>query len=112
MIINGAWYIDALPNQIVIELENGDLKMFFLTPFRELELDDLLQYKGYHPRKCKGQPLPYYLYRFYGLQKNDESLSEVVRFRLRPSEKQKLNTASKNAGKTESEFLRDFVGGL
>ena len=86
--VNGAWYLEALPNQIVTELEDGSLAMFFINPFRAITDKDLRPYKSYHPRKCKGQPLPDYLYRFYGLQRNEESLSEVIRVRVSPSEKE------------------------
>ncbi|MFZ5596093.1 MAG: plasmid mobilization protein [Bacillota bacterium] len=112
MIINGAWYLDSLPNEIVAELEDGKLVMFRLTPFRLITQGDLKDYKGHHPRKCKGQPLPEYLYRFYGLIRNEESLSEVIRVRVSPTEKEKLEAAASNAGKTVSEFLREYIRGL
>ena len=83
--------------------------MFFLTPFRAIKDVDIKPYKGYHPRKCKGQPLPDYLYRFYGLERNDETMSEVVRVRLTPGEKEQLETAATNSEKTVSEFLRDYI---
>jgi hypothetical protein len=110
--INGAWYLDAYPNLIIAEMLDNTLKMFHLTPFRAIKEVDMRPYKGYHPRKCKGSPLPEYLYRFYGLARNDETLSEVVRVRLSPAEKEQLNTAAKNEGKTISEYLRDHIRGL
>lgn len=76
--INGAWYLDAFPNLIIAERMDGTLVMFNLTPFRAIREKDLRPYKSYHPRKCKGQPLPDYLYKFYGLARNEESLSEVI----------------------------------
>jgi hypothetical protein len=112
MIINGAWYLDALPQNIIIERVDGSLATFYLTPFRGIQGNDLMPYKGYHPRKCKGQPLPDYLYRFYGLARNEESLSEVIRVRVSPSEKEKLEATASNAGKTVSEFLREYIRGL
>ena len=110
--INGAWYLDALPNQIVAELEDGSLTKFRLTPFRQITEKDFTPYKSYHPRKCKGQPLPEYLYRFYGLERNEEGLTEVIRVRLSPSEKEKLDSISKNDNKNVSEFIRDYVRSL
>ena len=112
MIINGAWYLNQLPNQVVLERIDGSLGMFCLTPFRAITVKDIKPYKGYHPRKCKGSPLPEYLYRFYGLARNDESLSEVIRVRVSPTEKEKLEAASGNEDKTVSEFLRDYIRGL
>lgn len=110
MIVNGAWNINALPNQIIIELEDGNLVFFFITPFRDIKDEDLKPYTGYHPRKCKGNPLPDYLYPFYGLEKNDESLTEVVRFRLTPTEKTKFESyAASLDGKNMSDVLREFV---
>lgn len=112
MKINGAWYIDTMPTMIVTELESGDLKMFYLNPFKEIKESDLKDYKGYHPRKLKGQPLPTYLYKFYGLEKNEESLSETVRVRLSPSQLEKIEAYAKNNNKNVSETLRDYINSL
>jgi hypothetical protein len=112
MTINGAWYLDALPTCIVIERMDGSLAKFFVTPFRGITDADLTPYKSYHPRKCKGQPLPDYLYKFYGLVRNDESLSEVIRVRVSQSEKEKLEAVASNNGKNVSEFLREYIRGL
>jgi len=109
LIINGAWHINNLPSSIVIERIDGSLGMIKLTPFRAIKTQDVRDYKSYHPRKCKGSPLPEYLYRFYGLARNDETLSEVVRVRISPTEKEKLGTAAKNQNKTVSEYLRDYI---
>lgn len=107
--INGAWYINQLPNNIVMECTDGTLAMFHLTPFRGIKDTDLRPYKGHHPRKCKGQLLPDYLYRFYGLSRSDETLSEVIRVRVSPSEKEKLEAIANNNDKTVSEFLREYI---
>lgn len=111
MIINGAWYVDELPTEIVAELQDGTLKHFNLTPFRHITETDLKSYKGYHPRKMKGQPLPDYLYRFYGLEKSPESLSEVIRIRVSPSEKAAFEAyvASLEPRQNVSDVLREFI---
>lgn len=67
--VNGAWYTDELPNHIVVELEDGSLAKFYMTPFRKVKAGDLSVYKGYHPSKRSGNPLPAYLYSSYGLKK-------------------------------------------
>jgi hypothetical protein len=103
--VNGAWYLDALPIHIVVEKENGELAKYTLVPFREIQESELTVYKSYHPRKCKGQPVPIYLYRFYGLVKNEESASEVIHVRLTPTEKSKLQDAA--GEKNVSEFIRE-----
>lgn len=112
--INGAWYINQLPNHLVIELEDNNLIMVLMTPFRQLSKVDFNDYKGHHPRKCKGQPLPDYLYRFYGLEKNDESATEVIHVRLTQTEKTKIETfaANQEPKKTTSEAVRDYIRGL
>lgn len=110
--INGAWYIDSLPNMIVIEKESGELGMFYLTPFREIKDSDIKDYKGYHPRKVSGKPLPDYLYRFYGLEKNEESLSEVIRIRVSPSQVAKIEAYAKNNNMNVSEVLRKYIDSL
>jgi hypothetical protein len=111
MLINGAWYINELPNDIVLELPNGALKHTELTPFRYVKETDLNPYNGYHPRKIKGQPVPDYLYPFYGLEKSAESLSEVIRVRVSPSEKSafKIYTASLEPRRNVADVLREFI---
>lgn len=112
LVIGGAWYLNALPSHIVVERTDGTLAKFFLTPFRAIKDSDLTVYRSYHPRKCKGQPLPDYLYRFYDLSRNEESLSEVIRVRVSPTEKEKLEAAAANDKKNVSEFLREYIRGL
>ncbi|WP_319403191.1 plasmid mobilization protein [uncultured Anaeromusa sp.] len=112
MFVNNAWHVKQLPNEIVLELVDGRMVFAPMTPFRELNDSELHEYKGYHPRKCSAEPIPGYLYRFYGLEKNEEIASEWVKVRLRPSEKEKLEQAAKDANQNVSEFIRAFVQGL
>lgn len=112
LIVSGAWYINDLPGGIVAELPNGKLISFAISPFRAITEAPADVYTGQHPRKIKGQPLPAYLYQFYGLAKSDETLSEVIRVRVSPSEKERLDAAAAANGKTTSEFLRDYIRGL
>ncbi len=110
--INGAWYIDSLPQSIIMELADGSLVKFTMTPFRDIVEGDWTPYNGIHPRKCLGLPVPSYLLRLYGLavaSDKENVLSEVVRVRISPSEKQKLEAAASNAGETVSELLRRYV---
>lgn len=93
MKIRNAWNISQLPDAYVAELEDGTLKFFRITPFREIAEKDLKDYKGHHPRHCKGVPMPEYLYRFYGLERGESALSEVVRVRMSPEQKGKLDAA-------------------
>ena len=109
--INGAWYLDSLPSNFVIELTDGTLKMATLSPFED-KSESLTDYKGYHPRKCKGQPLPLYMYRFYGLEKSDETASEVVHVRLTPTEKKRLDEYAVEQGKNTSEMIREWARGI
>ncbi len=111
MKINGAWYVAELPTEIVVEMSDGKLFHFNLTPFRKISDADLKPYKGYHPRKMKGQPLPDYLYRFYGLEKSEESLSEVIRLRVSPAEKAAFEAyaASLEPRQNVSDVLREFI---
>lgn len=110
--VNGAWYINQLPQHIVLELDNGSLTKVQMTPFRIISERDFSPYNGYHPRKCKGQPLPDYLYRFYGIDKNKESATEVIHIRVTPAEKAKVDAAAKNDEKSISELVRDYIKGL
>lgn len=68
MKVKSAWHINQLPSHIVLELENGSLKIIRQTPFRQVSEKDLLQYKGHHPAKCNGSMLNPYLMRHYGLE--------------------------------------------
>lgn len=107
--VNGVWVLAAYPTSMVIELETGILKMAHITPLEPLNIDRLRDYKAYHPRKCKGQPLPAYLYKFYGLEKNDETATETLHTRVTLSEKTKIETAAENQGKNVSELIRQFI---
>ena len=110
--VNGAWYLNNLPTMLVVEMVDGDLAMFDMQMFRQVSEGELKPYKGHHPRRMKGNPLPEYLYRFYGLARNEETLSEVIRVRVSPSEKEKLEAVAANGDKTISEFIRDYIRGL
>lgn len=107
--VNGAWHLNNLPTMLVVEMVDGSLVMFDMQRFRQIEESELKEYKGHHPRKMKGHPLPDYLYRFYGLERNEETLSEVIRVRVSPSEKEKLEVAASNEDKTMSQFMRDYI---
>ena len=112
IMVNGAWYIDNMTDNLILELQNGVLGMIKLSPLRIVTEDEICPYKGHHPRKIKGSPLPDYLYRFYGMTRNEATLSEVIRVRVSPSEKEKLEAMAENDGKTVSEFLRDYIRSL
>ena len=110
MIIKNAWFLEACPNEIVIEKEDG---LFFakMTPYRKIKESELRDYKGYHPRKCKGQPLPNYLYRHYGIEKSNETASEVLRVRVTPTEKQKIQADADATDMSLSDYIRTKLNG-
>lgn len=112
MKVTGAWYLDVLPMHIVLELENGELKMAPITPLEPIKPERMTAYKGYHPRKCSGHPLPEYLYKFYGLEKDTESLTEVIRVRVSPSQVAKIEAYAKNNNMNVSEVLRKYIDSL
>lgn len=97
---------------IVVEKTDGSLAMFSLIPFREVKEKDVQPYEGQHPRKIKGTPLPEFLYRLYGLTRNEETMSEVVLVRLSPSEKEKLEAFAANMDSTVSGVLREHIRSL
>jgi len=111
MIVNGVWYVSELQNDIVIELQDGMLVHTALSPFRKIDDTDFKPYKGYHPRKMKGKPLPAYLYPFYGLEKAPENLSEIIRVRISPQEKSAFETyvSSLEPRQNVSDVIRDFI---
>lgn len=108
MTVNGVWNIDQLPSHYVVELSDGSIAKFFLTPFRAITQKDLTVYEGYHPRKMKGQPMPEYLYRFYGL-KLDPDAPDATRVRLKQSEKALYKKYCQNVGTTESDDIREYI---
>jgi len=107
--ISGAWYLTQLPLCIVIELATGELRMIYTSPFRQITNDDLMNYGGYHPRKMRGQPLPNYLYKFYNLEKSNETATEVIHVRLTPSEKLKVESMALDLNKNVSELIRHYI---
>lgn len=112
VVISGAWYIDKLPGGIVIEQVGGILSSISICPFRAIASDDMMFYNGQHPRKLHGVPVPSTLYPYYGLTKSEESLSEVLRVRLAPSELERLKAVADATGKTVSEYAREWISRL
>ena len=109
VVITGAWYIDKIPGGIVIEQVDGILSSIAISPFKAITVDDMMSYDGQHPRKLHGVPVPSTLYPYYGLTKSDESLSEVLRVRLAPSELERLKAVADATGKTVSEYAREWI---
>lgn len=110
--VNGVWYLDRLPGpHAIAEFEDGRLAKFLITKTKPLAEEDFTAYKGYHPRKCKGNPMPEYMYKFYGFEKSNEFLTEVVHVRLKKSEKENLEKYGKNQNPplTASEVVRNYV---
>lgn len=68
--VKAAWYLKGR-NWIVVTLLDNSMHMFNITPFRPITKDDLQEYTGVRPRAKSYNThwLPYYLYRFYGLEK-------------------------------------------
>ena len=69
MKIKNLWSIKAFPLHYILEKENGELHMFYSTPFREVTEKDLTPYKGYHPSLIPGGVAPDYMLNPYGLTK-------------------------------------------
>ena len=76
----GAWYVNTMPNRIVVELPGGELKHFAVVPFRAATLEEMEDYKGYHPAQMTGgaQTVPDYVLRHYGLSLATVSLPVIV----------------------------------
>ena len=106
MIISGAWAIDLLPLHFIIEVPGIGLRVAYVSPFRNLSIEEFTPYKGAHPRKIHGVPMPEYLYRFYGLEKNKEIASEVIHIRVTPTEKNELSTSAKKQDMRLAEYAR------
>lgn len=69
MKIKNVWNIKQLPMKYVAELENGELAMFNIVPFRIVSVGELTPFKGPHPTRQSSTEMPEYLYRFYGLER-------------------------------------------
>ncbi|MBP2643911.1 MAG: hypothetical protein H6Q67_1798 [Firmicutes bacterium] len=107
MLIEDAWYIDELKMEIGIQLPNGNLKKFFITPFRTITETDLKPYYGNPPSKSQIQPLPPYLYRFYGLSRNKQSITQNT-----PVHTGKTNSKTPNSQETPtniSKVIREWL---
>lgn len=110
--VSGAWYVEDLPDKIIAEVGDGKLISFQIDPYRKIKKDDISDYAGPHPRRQHGVPMPAVLYPYYGLEKSEESLSEVLRVRLSPSELERIKAAADVDGKTVSEFAREWIRSL
>lgn len=109
VIVANAWYVDTLPDAVVAEMPSGKLVSFSVSPFRAITEGDMTDYDGQHPRRLSGVPVPAALYPYYGIIKSEESLSEVLRIRLSPSELEKIKAAASADGLTVSEYARGWI---
>lgn len=108
MTVNGVWYVDAFANQCIVEKEDGSLAKFSITPFRNITESELTPYTDIHPRKRKGNPMPGYLYRFYGLELNPDA-TDAVRVRLKVSEKNAYEQYCLQNETTASDDIRRYI---
>ena len=104
MRVRNAWMVPHLPDHFVVELESGEMKRFQTVPYREITKADLQDYVDLHPRRLCGQAMMPLLFKYYGLEKSGETYSEVLKIRVSPSQKEKLETA----GRT-SEVVRRLI---
>jgi len=117
MRISGAWSIEQLPDQYVLELlERGEdgkrrLVKFRLSPCRQITEADFTAYRGYHPRKMKALPLPEYMLKLYGLEGADEPLDETLHLRVSVQDKRRLEEEARARGETLTDYLRYRVFG-
>lgn len=103
------WCLDDDPDHFVIERTNGALEKFVIAPMRIIDENELQPYLGQHPRKLRGRPLDAILYPYYGLEKSEESLSEVIRLRVGPTEKALYEAFCASKGVTSSNDLRNYI---
>jgi hypothetical protein len=109
--VMGAWYVDTAPNLIILESMDKKLWCFDIAPYRTLTEDDLKPYKGKHPRKAKGLSLPSFLFQFYGLERDEETCSEIIHMRVTPSEKEFVESYGENHEPklTNSDVFRSHI---
>ena len=104
MRIVNAWNIKQLPDDYVVELEDGSRAQFAIVPLRKITARDLTPYNGDDPRTCAGQPMPIHMYKFYGLEASSTAKTEVVRVRLTPEQLAKVSSVG-----APSTVIRDLI---
>jgi len=105
----GAWFLADVPEHMVIELADHRMVMAPLRPEKGQTEPDFKLYDGPHPRKCKGQPVPEWQFRFYGMVRVSETASEILRVRLTPSDYKRLSESADAAGKPISDLVREWI---
>lgn len=110
MLINNAW-ING--DYIVIELPNMDLKSFAIEPFRKICEEDLTMHQDMHPKRLKLSALQQHFYKFYGLEKNPLSATEIIAVKLTPVDVVKyekyIAKHEKHKGMSKSDFTRILI---
>lgn len=104
MKIINVWNIKRLPDDYVVELEDGSRAQFHIAPLRKITEQDLKPYRGDDPRKCAGQPMPLYLYKFYDLEVSSAAKTEVVRVRVTPDQLARVSSVG-----APSTVIRDLI---
>jgi len=62
--------LKQLANLVVVEMVDGTLGCFHVAPFRNVDLEALSPYKGYHPNEIESAvPVADYVLPFYGLRR-------------------------------------------
>lgn len=69
MKIKNLWNVKEYPCHYILEKEDGELYLFFISPFREITEKDLNEYIGRHPSKLTGGIAKEYMLSLYGLTK-------------------------------------------
>ena len=68
--IRGAWHLKQMANLVVVERIDRCDGVLLVNPFKNVDLEPLTPYKGYHPDKIESAvPVPDYVLRFYGLKR-------------------------------------------
>lgn len=112
MEVKGAWFTATNKDQIVIEFMSGELNIVDINPIKVLLSSDFRPFYSKHPRLLRGEPIPLWLYRQYGLKKAEETATEVVHIRLSQADKDLLKMMADGKHVTVSEFIREWVQGL
>lgn len=107
LIVMGAWALPGDDGKLFCEFSGARVMVADISIPRKLQENDFKPYEGRHPRSNHGNPLPPSMYGVFGLVKATESaMSETILIRLRPEEKELVESAAKEAGLSLSDYTR------
>jgi hypothetical protein len=97
------WYIEGIKDSYIIQLGDGRLHTFLISPVRDITVEDLTPYIGETPTTPS---IPIAISKLYGIKDYKELASDHISFRIKPTDKEKILTYCKSHNISVQKFAK------